>query len=203
MIEVTTLNNMFPPTWDGDQAPLDSINTENSVESELRHFRGHDFFNYWTMQRTEGDLFKRDLILSQDIRAIVNLLSSRFGNSIDSGDVVLPYHPLGSYHTVGRIYIPSGQFVGGWVNALGVRGIKFSGSGVASDVSLVVVEVNGSGVAIDTITDATSTVWFASNITDRGVQIETGKNYDIRLVSAAPSDVSCSAFVNWQHRINS
>lgn len=76
MITPSKLDNIFPPTWDGTK-PYQPGDEHVDPLSALRWTRGQDWYNYFTQQRLEGDLFKRDLMKEADLQALIDFLATR------------------------------------------------------------------------------------------------------------------------------
>jgi hypothetical protein len=73
------LDNQYPATWDDTgKTRLDSPPVLD-VDTAVRYTLGQDWQNYFTRQRTEGDLFHRDLVAYQAISKILNYLGTRAG----------------------------------------------------------------------------------------------------------------------------
>lgn len=84
LVSLQRLDNVFPPTWDGDNPELTSPYID--PETALRCSQGDDEYNYITDQRPEGDLFKRDLINGAGIRALSAFLATNNGiNMVSPG----------------------------------------------------------------------------------------------------------------------
>ena len=208
MITPIVMDDMVPPTWDGLATPLSAVNTTADQNTRCRFLVGQDILNYFTGQRIEGDLFKRDLVLKQSQQELIDFLSTRAGMTISVCDVIIPAPDSGSsYITIGRINIPSSiGLTGGWVVQGVIDTVLFQGAGNLSNVSLSVVPIDSTGTPngapIFSITGAspTSAQWGAATTADRGPVIVANTEYAVILASTAVSDVSCSAKLIWNNK---
>ncbi len=79
LLDDLQLDTNLPPTWvrpsDATYNLPAGLSAHTDPDSKLRSIVRQDVFHYFTYQRAQGDLFKRDLILQQQ----VNLLASNLG----------------------------------------------------------------------------------------------------------------------------
>lgn len=85
------MNNVFPATWEAISGGIhpEPYSPVLDSDSALRATLANDFVNYFVRQRTEGDLFKRDVILQQSLKALSDYLSSRRGLNFNIPSVSL------------------------------------------------------------------------------------------------------------------
>lgn len=204
-IAITQLDNIFPPTWDGT-LPYGDGEEYVDANSALRYTQGHDWINYHMLQRVQGDLFLRDLLLESMIGRYNDFLETRTGICYNTPKIIVPAN---SYIQVGRVSVGS-NLAKAWIVYAAVAAINLNGA-ANTDIVLSVYATDGSGVItgspIASVNGATAanSNWmvaaaetYEERVTDRGPEMATGTTFEYRLVNNhATLDVTCSAAVVW------
>jgi hypothetical protein len=200
VITQLALNNVFPPTWDG--TPIGSGDV-GDVGTQLRYMEGHDKYNYFTDQRREGDLFKRDLAIDAQLQALINFLSTRSGMVLSTPGTALPAN---SYMSLGKISNPGDKVTGGWAVYATVDDVSFSGTETSNKIKLEVIPVDGSDTVIDAAVfsvngnSVEAAKWGATLTTDRGPFIDlVNEIYDVRVSNTSSFDALFSARLVWNN----
>jgi len=81
------LDTNYPPTWEGTE--WSAITPVNANYTKLRPTEGQDPVNYQTYQKSQGDLFHRDLALQQNIQKLADYLEQTNGMVISCPTTML------------------------------------------------------------------------------------------------------------------
>ena len=113
-LRIYQLDTNYPPTWQGTAAQGVTPLTDPATASGgtgVRFVNGQDPVNYFTYQRVEGDLFKRDLELLGSEQKIVDYMGSRTGISLNIPATLLepPDGGVSHYITLGRLPVSASQ----------------------------------------------------------------------------------------------
>lgn len=157
-IAYNLLDTVFPPTWDGT-SPVPLGDEVLDASSALRTTAGDDWQNYFTSQRAEGDLFKRDVLLSMGLKQVVDYLATRAGLLFNFPSAFVAPNTEAWINTPGIANFSSYYLV-----ALGATiqaGLASANTGVRA------INTNTS-IEIDSCTTQTGVKFLAANITDRG-----------------------------------
>jgi len=140
MINLVTLDTQYPPVWSG--TAVSGVTPAVDATTALRHTTGDDKVNYFTRQRSEGDLFNRDLANFKMLKELIDHLSTRGGLTFTTPQVSLT---TGTHLSLGRFgglpsevpeYFVAGLgcflLAGGTNGSVGVRIVK------VSDASLLI-----------------------------------------------------------------
>jgi hypothetical protein len=193
-LSIYNLDNIYPPTWGGDgKVPTAGAGLHADPQTNLRASLGQDPVNYFMLQRVEGDLFKRDLVLLQQIKALNDFLGSRTG--INYGLPLTRIMP-GHHAVLGHIKLPEAQAKRAYIIAAELRMLGTP----SADVALQIFNLTGNAMlySVTAAAFATQSHFRAAAITNRGEALPHTIDIEVRVnnANAAPQDVSAS-FV-WQ-----
>jgi hypothetical protein len=181
---ITRLDNVFPPTWEsvwGGTHP-EPYDPHIDSESRVRFITGEDPVNYFTAQRFQGDLFKRDILQSQSIRRIIDYLASRNGYFYNIPSVTLApntYIPLGA--------MMSTEQIEGYYLVAYVCNIHY---GAISDIELRVIDQDtGAVLGFFNPTGNQNISWAVSLAQIDGKRGKLVDNFEIRLYNKGSSDI--------------
>ena len=164
---------------------------------------GHDKFSYFTEQRKEGDLFKRDLVIGASLQQLVGFLSTRQGMVLAANCTSIA---AGSFLSLGKIVCPSNKLTGGWAVYATVDDVSFDDTDTKDKVKIEMLPVNTSdvvtGASIFTVNGLTTepAKWGATLLTDRGPVLVSDTIYDVRLSNTSAYDAICSARLVWNNK---
>ena len=113
-LSLQQIDSNYPPTWPGTPATgVPYVNDPSSASggTGLRFINGQDPVNYFTHQRSEGDLFKRDLEVYKGIKQLTDYIGSRTGIILNLPATILePVDGSVSHSiTIGRVPLSSKQ----------------------------------------------------------------------------------------------
>ncbi len=202
------IDSQYPPTWESVSSGVPVADYDvTDADSVLRPTEGQDRTNYFTQQRWQGDLFKRDILLAKQVKQLLDFLSSRSGVCFNTPDVAI--QPL-TWVTIGRMRLDATQHpAGGWLVGAMVRylGTSFPlvGSPGAGNCRLDVVATDNTVAATAAASaSADVNIFLASAITDRGTEIaasEAAEEYELRVYNThATGAIVASAAVILQPR---
>jgi len=199
VIPLIRLDNVFPATWESVWGGIhpEPYDPYLDSESRVRFIDGQDPVNYFTAQRFQGDLFKRDLLQAETSRRIIDYLSARQGYFFNIPSVTLQpdtYIPLGAMMGTDQIE--------GYYLVAYVCNVDY---GLISDIELRIVDQDtGAVLSHFNPTGEQNLVWAVG--TSR-INNERGKlvdNFEIRLYNKGCEDlvtvqagVVLSPKINW------
>lgn len=199
VIPFIRLDNVFPATWESVWGGIHPEPYDPYIDSEsrVRFISGQDPVNYFTSQRFQGDLFKRDLLQAEVARRIIDYLSARQGYFFNIPAITLQpdtYIPLGAMMNTDQIE--------GYYLVAYVCNIDY---GAIGDVELRIVDQDtGTVLSHFNPTGEQNLVWAVG--TSR-VNNERGKlvdNFEVRLynkgcddIITAQASVILSPKLNW------
>jgi hypothetical protein len=169
--QLRRLDTRIPATWDG----TDEFELDPHVDDDtwLRASVGEDKTNYFSFQRPQGDLFKRDLISEQNLRNMANFLATRTGLRYGGAAVRLG---IADALILGRVTIPAATprwyVVGGELKNI---------TDAVVGASLEVMRDSDSVVIWSTTSYGTT--FAAAALTDRGPLLVAGQTYTFRLIN--------------------
>lgn len=157
--QLTPLDNVVPPVW---EAIYGGVNPEDvpviDEATRLRPTTGSDPVNYFVRQRSEGDLFKRDLVLQGTIRGIADYLAARQGLTYSLPMIRIPSETSVAFGSAAVTAEIDGYWVVGYtINIATTSGFS------ASSVELQIVNTITSAVLYSRTATARATqVWAVS-----------------------------------------
>ena len=159
-LQLTQLDTTYPPTWDGTPHPDVAVLVD--ALTALRYMEGQDKVNYKTWQRSEGDLFKRDIVSFKNLKDLTDYIGSRNGLLFNSpAYAVAPSTEL-------VLSVPGvSNFNSHYVVAAGAH-IRIGAA--SANTGVRIVNTNGEAV-VNTVTTLTEVEFFATTIEDRGADI--------------------------------
>lgn len=189
--QLTPLDNVVPPVW---EAIHGGVNPETTpivdAATALRHTTGDDPVTYFTDQRPQGDLFKRDLVLQGTIRRISDYLAARQGLTFSAPMIRLPADTEIAFGSVA----PTDEIEGYWVVGYTIDISTASGYAV-SDVEFRIVNTITSAVLYTrTATSRRTQVWtvaqngvdgFRGQFLTEPLEFRLINNSDISLIVSA------------------
>lgn len=188
MIDVVLLNTQAPPTWDG--TPISGIAVSLDTTTQHRHIVGSDKLNYFNFQRSEGDLFNRDLANFKSLQTLVDHLSTRGGIVFSVPQVSLlanSHIPIGRFGGL-AVEVPNYYLVG--------IGCYLQGGGTNGSVGVRIVKVSdSSSLASSTAKDEIE--WAVSSLaptTSRGTTLSGANAMEAQLYNDSGVTVVAQGF---------
>lgn len=194
-ITIRRLDTHAPPEWLDTWSGVDDFadNPFTDANTSLRATVRHDKVNYFTSQRTEGDLFKRDQVTELNCTNLNNFLGTRTGMVFNQPSVRLPANQDIKF---AAFTIPGDNTAPKWI--LVGWGLSNHTDGVASfELRLMKVGV-GTPLATKTSLETTWTV--PSDFSTRGLLLDAGASYEVYLKNGANTRKIGSAWVALQPR---
>jgi len=181
---ITRLDNVFPPTWESVWGGIHPEPYDPYIDSEsrVRFISGNDPVNYFTAQRFQGDLFKRDILQSQSIRRIIDYLASRNGYFYNIPSITLApntYIPLGA--------MMSTEQIEGYYLVAYVCNIQYGSIG---DVEIRIIDQDNGAVLSFFNPAGNQNISWAVNLAQiEGKRGKVVDNFEIRLYNKGTSDI--------------
>lgn len=198
------LDTTYPPTWEATwgRTPAYAGDPGTPVvdpDTAVEFITGEDKVNYFTSQRYQGDLFKRDVIINNAIRSIIDYLSTRTGPVLSLPDTTLWPN---SFLTLGHLRFTAAQNPSG---AYVVGGLVRRVSGAADeDCVMRIVDMSDASVlaTVASSTFGSTAIWLADPTTARsGVVMAHTNEYEVRLYNLhATQALVASAALAFQAR---